>query len=155
MRLSIAVAVCMSIVGAAAANPASAAIRRVTNIPAQDLGSALQELAHEHDFQVVYLSDGVDKLRTSGAVGDLTAEEALKRLLKGTGLSYRYLDEKTVTVLPTAATASSSARTTQRTSLTDGAGHEASQEDTQKAGLWIDFAWLKWIREYLRAVADR
>jgi len=69
MRLSIAVAVCLSIVGVAAADPASAAIKKFTNIPAEDLGSALQELAHEHDFQVVYLSEGVDKLRTSGAVG--------------------------------------------------------------------------------------
>jgi len=135
MRLSIAVAVCLSIVGVAAADPASAAIKKFTNIPAEDLGSALQELAHEHDFQVVYLSEGVDKLRTSGAVGELTAEEALKRLLKGTGLAYRYLDEKTVTVAPP----SSSARKMGRTSLTDGGGQDGSREDTQKGGLWDRF----------------
>jgi outer membrane receptor protein involved in Fe transport len=100
MRLSIAAVVCLSVAGVALADPASAAIKKFTNIPAQDLGSALQTLAQEHDVQLVYLSDGIDKLRTAGAVGDLTAEEALKKLLKGTGLSYRYLDEKTITVLP-------------------------------------------------------
>lgn len=92
MRLSVAAVVCLSILGVVLAAPASASIKKFTNIPAQDLGSALQTLAQQHDVQVVYLSDGIDKLRTPGAVGDLTSEEAMKRLLKGTGLSYRYLD---------------------------------------------------------------
>jgi len=99
MRLGIAAAVCLSIVGAAVADPAAAAIKHVTNIPAQDLGSALQTLAQEMDLQVLYLSEGVDKARTSGAIGEFTADEALTKLLQGTGLSYRYLDEKTVTVI--------------------------------------------------------
>src|ERR1700722_20217680 len=102
MRLSIAAAAaCLSIVGVATADQAAAAIKKFTDIPAQELGSALQVLAQDRDFQVVYLSDAVDKLKTSGAVGEFTADEALKKLLKGTGLSYRYLDEKTITVLPT------------------------------------------------------
>jgi iron complex outermembrane recepter protein len=101
VRLSIAAAVaCLSIVGAVASDHAQASIRKSTNIPAQELGAALQALAQEHDLQVVYLSDSVDERKTAGAVGELTAEEALKQLLKGTGCSYRYLDEKTVTIIP-------------------------------------------------------
>src|SRR6267142_2785143 len=80
-----AAASCLSIVGIAAADQAAAAIKKFTDIPAQELGSALQTLAQDRDFQVVYLSDAVDKLKTSGAVGEFTADEALKRLLKGTG----------------------------------------------------------------------
>jgi len=84
-----------------AADDATASIRKPTNIPAENLGSALQSLAQERGFQVVYLSETVDKLKTPGAVGVFTADEALKQLLKGTGLSFHYLDEKTITVVPT------------------------------------------------------
>jgi len=41
-------------------------------------------------FQIAYVSDEVDSRRTQGAVGDLTTNEALTKLLSGTGLTYRY-----------------------------------------------------------------
>ncbi len=101
MRLGVALAVALlSISILPAAEPAQAAVRQSTNIPAQSLGTALQALAKQRAFQVVYLSDAVDKLKTQGASGELTPDEALKQLLSGTGLSYRYLDETTVTVFP-------------------------------------------------------
>lgn len=101
MRLSVAVAVvCLSIVGFAAADDVRAAVRKPTNIPAESLGAALQQLAKDRNFQIVYVSEEVNSLRTEGAVGEFNTEEALKQLLKGTGMTYRYLDEKTVTILP-------------------------------------------------------
>jgi iron complex outermembrane recepter protein len=101
MRLNVAAAVYLSIIGVSTAAPAGAAIdKKFTNIPAQSLGSALQALAQQRELQVVYLSDVVDNLRTGGATGELSAEDVLKHLLRGTGLSYRYLDDKTVTVMP-------------------------------------------------------
>lgn len=78
-----------------------------TDIQAQALGSALQELAKERHFQVVYVSEELDNLRTAGAVGDFTSDEALSKLLTGTGCSFRNIDEQTVTVFPIAATPSS------------------------------------------------
>jgi iron complex outermembrane recepter protein len=101
MRLSVAVAVgCLSVIGLATADDARASmIRKPINIPAQALGSALQTLAKDRNFQVVFVSEDVDNLQTQGAVGELTSEEALRQLLRGTGLTYRYLDENTVTVL--------------------------------------------------------
>ena len=42
-------------------------------------------------------------MRTNGANGDITANEALEQLLSGTGLTYRYLDDNTVTVVPISA----------------------------------------------------
>jgi len=36
-------------------------------------------------------------------VGEFTTDEALTRILSGTGLTYRYLDAKTVTILPASA----------------------------------------------------
>ena len=101
LRLAVvAAAVCHSIVGVATADNAGASVRKSTHIPAQDLGPALKELAQSHGLQVLYLSITVRDVRTRGANGDITANEAFDQLLDSTGLTYRYLDENTVTVIP-------------------------------------------------------
>ncbi|HWG28931.1 MAG TPA: TonB-dependent receptor plug domain-containing protein, partial [Steroidobacteraceae bacterium] len=88
--------------GVALADPAKAAIRKPTNIPAQALGSALEELAKQRDIQVIYRSEVVFDRKTEGAVGEFTPDEALRKLLTGTGLSYRYLTASTVTIVSAA-----------------------------------------------------
>ena len=101
MRIAVvAAAVCISSVGAAVANSASATIREPTHIVAQDLGPALKQLGLSRGLQVLYLSNTVRDIRTDGANGNMTANEALQQLLSGTGLTYRYLDDNTVTVIP-------------------------------------------------------
>jgi iron complex outermembrane receptor protein len=102
MRLTVALAVACVISGASIAGEAQAAIRRSTHIPAQNLGEALQTLAQHCNVQVVYFSTSVDVLRTAGAVGELTTDEAFTRILAGTGLTYRYLGDKTITIVPVA-----------------------------------------------------
>jgi len=103
MRIGIiATAVCLSIVGLASAEEVKASMRKPTEIPAGGLGAALTALATEFDFQVLYQTELVSHSRTQGASGTFTPDEALVRLLNGTGLTYRYLDEKTVTILPVA-----------------------------------------------------
>ncbi len=98
----IAAAGCLCLVGLADADNANAAIRKPVNIPAEDLGPALQALATDYDFQVLYRTEIVKDLHTRGAVGSLTSDEALGKLLGGTGLTYKYLDDKTVTIVPSA-----------------------------------------------------
>ena len=93
-------AVCHSIVGIAKADNAGGVARKLTHIAAQDLGPALKQLAQSRGLQVLYLSTTVRDVRTRGANGDITANEALDQLLDGTGLTYRYLDDNTVTVIP-------------------------------------------------------
>ena len=101
MRIAVvAAAVCISVVGLALANSVSASIREPTHIAAQGLGPALKQLAQSRGLQVLYLSNTVRDVRTNGADGDMTANEALEQLLSGTGLTYRYLDDNTVTVVP-------------------------------------------------------
>jgi iron complex outermembrane receptor protein len=139
MRLSVAAVVCLSVAGVALAEPASAAIRRFTNIPAQELGSALQTLAQEHDVQLVYLSEGIDKLKTAGAVGDLTAGEALKKLLKGTGLAYRYLDDNTITIVPEGEPAHLPARDPKATSAAGDNGNSGNSQPPKDHPLWDRF----------------
>src|SRR5882762_7324936 len=100
MRITLAVAVaCLTIGGIAGAGEATASIRKPTDIPAQGLGPALTSLAKEFDFQVLYRTEVVGTLRTQGASGTMTAAEALQNVLSGTGLTYKYLDEKTVTIV--------------------------------------------------------
>ncbi len=76
-------------VGLAAAENAAAAIRKDTHVPAEGLGPALAALAKDFDFQVLYRTETVGRLRTGGASGTLTAAEALHQVLSGTGLTYR------------------------------------------------------------------
>jgi len=103
MRVSVA-AVCLAMVGlSGTAESQATAVRKQTQIPAQGLGLALQSLAKEHSFQLVYVSEEVDVLSTQGAIGVFTPEEALAKLLAGTGLTFKYLNEHTVTILPAAA----------------------------------------------------
>ena len=104
MRVGVvATAICLSIVGLAEAQGVKAAVRMPTNIPAQGLGPALQAFAQERDMQVLYFSQTVRGMQTGGASGELTTDEALAQLLGGTGLIYRYVDDKAVTILPAGA----------------------------------------------------
>lgn len=103
MRLSVAVAVgCLFLTTLSAAELATAAIRKQTNISPQSLGSALQALAKDRELQVLYRTEVVGDRHTSGAVGELTFDDALTRLLHGSNLTFQYLDDKTVTILPLA-----------------------------------------------------
>jgi len=98
MRLWVAAAVVyMSLVTVAVADDSS---RQTTNIPAQGLAPALQALARARNFQIVYVSEEIGGRSTRGAVGEFTPEEALARLLAGTGLTFKYLDDKTITIVP-------------------------------------------------------
>ncbi len=100
MRFSaIVTVVCLSIAALSASADAEAHIKKRTDIPAQDLAPALQTLAKDHNFQIIYVSEELSDKRSQGAIGVFTADEALKSLLRGTGLTYRYLDENTVTIL--------------------------------------------------------
>lgn len=101
MRLSIAVGVvCLTFIGLCTAAGSWASITKETNIPAQGLGPTLEMLAREYNVQIVFVSEDINHLRTHGAVGKLTPEQALKQLLIGTARTFKYLDEKTVTIVP-------------------------------------------------------
>lgn len=100
MRISVvATAICFSAIGLSVAADVEAAIKWPTNIPAQRLDQALQVFAKSRGLAMAYRSEIVSDLRTRGAVGELTASEALTQLLSGTGLTYLYLDDKTVTIV--------------------------------------------------------
>jgi outer membrane receptor protein involved in Fe transport len=101
MRLSLAAGtVCLTLIGLCSAAGSWASITRNTNIPAQGLGPALEMLAREYNVQIVFVSEDINRLRSHGAIGKFTPEQALKQLLIGTGRTFKYLDENTVTIIP-------------------------------------------------------
>jgi iron complex outermembrane recepter protein len=102
MRIMVvAAAVSLSVVGLSVAQDAAAAIKRPVRIEAQGLETALKAFSQSSGLHVVYVSEDVSSRQTHGASGELTRDEALSQILGGTGLTYRYLDDNTVTIMPT------------------------------------------------------
>lgn len=95
----IAAILCIPIVASTAGAAESPITPRATDIAPQRLDEALRMLAKERGFHIVYLPHLVSPFHTQGLQGNFTQDEALTRLLDGTGLSYKYLDEETVTVV--------------------------------------------------------
>ena len=109
----IAAGVCLSTIGPCLAQTSTAPmIRAQTRIPAQELGSALKQFAKLDHIQVLYLTNDVKDLRTSGASGYLTADETLTRLLRGTDLKYRYVDASAASIIHVAKRQSATGHTT-------------------------------------------
>lgn len=116
--------ICLSLASISFAGGAKAAAERVrTHIPPEALGSALEKLAQTRGMQVLYFSAAVKGMRTDGATGNLTADEALTLILTGTGLTYRYVDPNAVTILP----GNTSAHSGVGPSTESAANHEAKE----------------------------
>jgi iron complex outermembrane receptor protein len=80
------------------------------SIPAGALSDALAALGRQARMQIGYDPDLVQDLTTPGLSGRFTANEALRRILAGTGLTYRLIDAKTATVISQAESGSGAAR---------------------------------------------
>jgi iron complex outermembrane receptor protein len=83
----------------AQAAPAQATVaqRRVAfSIPAQSLGAALSQFGRQSGLQVTAPGAMTGGLQSPGVSGEMTPNEALTRLLSGTGLSWRQPDAQTV-----------------------------------------------------------
>lgn len=131
MRLGlVASLLCLCTVSLCLADPAKAAIRKDLNVPAEDLSPALQQVATTYELQVLYPTQVAKDLKTHGAVGALTSDEALKAVLSGTGLSYKYLDANTVTIVPVAAAATATAADQTQTNTQD-TSKEAGKKSSQ------------------------
>jgi iron complex outermembrane receptor protein len=67
---------------------AQAATRYQFNIPAGPLASALAQFGQQSGRQVTANTDSIRSASTAGVQGNLTVEEAMQRLLTGTGATY-------------------------------------------------------------------
>ncbi|KAF1695186.1 TonB-dependent receptor [Pseudoxanthomonas jiangsuensis] len=97
----------LSIALALHAGTATAQDRAVASaaIPAQSLDAALDALSRQTGLQFVYAAQVAGQARSRAVPAGLPADEALRRLLDGTGLRHRYLNPTTVTIEPATAQA--------------------------------------------------
>jgi outer membrane receptor protein involved in Fe transport len=72
------------------------------DIPAQPLAQALAALARQTGLQLVYVSDIVRDYRSHAVSAGLGANEALTRILQGTGLKFEYLTPRSIRILAAA-----------------------------------------------------
>lgn len=83
---------------ARAAETPQADERRVYALPPGPLGEALTAFGELSGRKLLVASDLVRSLATRGVTGSFTPDEALGRLLAGTGLTFRYANPTTITV---------------------------------------------------------
>src|SRR5580658_6307378 len=69
------------------------------DIPAQPLAQALAELGRQTGLQFVYVSGVVDRQRSHAVSAGLGAQEALARVLEGTGLKFEHLTPRSIRIL--------------------------------------------------------
>lgn len=82
-----------------AASAEAAAARTIAfAIPAQDLNGAMLSFAQAAGLQLFYDSAMVKGLRSTELNGSFTAQQALERLLSGSGMVYRFTGANTVTL---------------------------------------------------------
>ncbi len=95
-RRKLATALILGAIGGVTAEPAFAQdLQQVSDervsftIAAQPLSSALSDYARQAGVNALYFSEGLHGLRAPAVAGDFTREEALDRLLRGSGYSGR------------------------------------------------------------------
>jgi outer membrane receptor protein involved in Fe transport len=116
--------------GTATASPFQQSVSE-SAIPAMPLNKALNTFAQREHLQLVYVSKVADGVRTQGAPAGLSAEKTLQKLLEGTGLKYRFLNAKTVTIYAVSGPRASGGKsTTKPTANTEGTKTEPTTLDT-------------------------
>ena len=68
------------------------------HIPKQKLIPALTDYAQQTGVQLLYNAELAEALSTSGISGSYAPQQALTTLLKGTGITYRYVDKNIITL---------------------------------------------------------
>ncbi|HVZ16915.1 MAG TPA: TonB-dependent receptor, partial [Terriglobales bacterium] len=95
---------CAAAIGALGFGPAYAqrvnanSLLLAFNIQAQPLEQALTEFGGQSGLQVMFQTDAVANRNAPAVVGELSAEEALKKLLHDSDLQYQFINRKTVAI---------------------------------------------------------
>ena len=77
---------------------ASADDARQYHIPAQSLNNALLKFSADSGVEILFAADKLRGFNSGGLDGNATPAQALSKLLQGSGMTYRFVDAKTVTV---------------------------------------------------------
>jgi outer membrane receptor protein involved in Fe transport len=107
MRMRILVSLIQSLIVALLISPAAMARAANLDLPAQSLSDSLRALGSLANLNVLYEPEYLQGRGAPEITGATSVDEVLSRLLSGTGLTYRYINERTVTLIR-ASTASAS-----------------------------------------------
>lgn len=89
---------CLGVASSAYAAPPATDAPHQFRIESQELRSALDAFSEQSQLQLFYSTELVEDRKTSGVNGTLNAWDALKMLLKDSGLQYRVIDNNTITL---------------------------------------------------------
>src|SRR3984957_6460682 len=86
-----------SLFGAASSWAADSRVK--LNLPSDEFPKAILEFYNQSKIEVLFLAnDTLSQIKTQPVVGELEPREALERMLKGTGLTFRFVTEHSVTI---------------------------------------------------------
>ena len=86
-----------SLLGVAGAWAADSRVK--FNLPSDEFPKAILEFYHQSKIEVLFLAnDTLSQIKTQPVVGELEPREALERMLKGTGLTFRFVTDHSVTI---------------------------------------------------------
>ena len=130
------VATCLLAGPSVAATNQVPAPRIALNIPAQPLSDALNVLAHQSNVQVVFYSNVGQGLSAERLEGSFTVREALEQLLAKTELTYEFVNDDVVRILPKQTTGNAMRRTSQfsehETAYAQGAAARSIEEGVEE-----------------------
>src|SRR5258706_12401454 len=101
------------------------------DLPAQSLADSLRAVASQTHSNILFDRSLVAGLSAKALAAQLSVDDALKRLLAGTGLTYRKADEKTVVIVPVRTSESSLGSVPP---LSDGGGGRSVAGEGREAG---------------------
>jgi iron complex outermembrane receptor protein len=78
-----------------------------TALPPQQLADALDVFSRATGYQVIYRADLTAGVATPGAEAGLTVIETLRQLLRGTGLGFKFINDRTIAIVKLPASESS------------------------------------------------
>jgi secretin/TonB-like protein len=93
-------AISLWLIGSARAEEAADMNTRFVQIEPEELRLALPTLGGIEGLNMVFLSEDLGNRKTYGISGNFSSPEALEQLLRGTDLTYRFLDRRTVMIVP-------------------------------------------------------
>jgi iron complex outermembrane receptor protein len=69
------------------------------NLPSDEFPKAILEFYHQSKIEVLFLAnDTLSQIKTQPVQGEFEPREALERMLKGTGLTFRFVTEHSITI---------------------------------------------------------
>ena len=116
----------------ASALPAQSNSVPTTSIASMPLAQALDAFARQTGLQLVYVSHAVQGIISKGAPAGLTPRATLNRLLEGTGVTFEFLNERTVRIYPLAPSGNTPKKPT---SSVDSSGADARPDALPAAGV--------------------